>query len=257
MAFMREITGTKTGKVRVSAWYITHFHDDHVSGFAYFLSKYRSQISLERVAANAPSLNFPHADIAKGRNVAIKLVSYISEYYPSLEYIQLHTGQMLSIADVTLDVIYTHEDCTRALDASGRFNGDYNNTSTVVKILFDGGSTIITGDMNTSAMYYITNFNSAERLKCDVIQVAHHGYNEIFNLYNAAKATAVFFPQSRTGAQLNSKRKQIFKSATAHADEELIFYASESTARIAFDNGRIIAEKINTPMGGDYTGWNW
>ncbi len=257
MAFMRQITGTKTGKVRISAWYVTHTHDDHVSGFVYFLSKYRSQISLERLAANIPSLNSPNGIIAKNRNVAIKTMSYLNEYYPGLEYVALHTGMMLSIADVTLDVIYTHEDCTLASDSSSRIGDDFNNTSTVVKLLFDGGSALITGDMNTSAMYYITSLNPAERVKCDVVQVAHHGYNEIYNLYNAAKAGAVFFPQSRKGAQLNAKRTRIYKSATAHADEQLIFFAGDGTARISFEGGRITAEKIDTPMGGDYTGWSW
>ena len=256
MSFLRKITGTAPNeKVRISAWYITHIHDDHLTGMMQFLKKHHAKLSLERVMLNAPSAYTPNASLATARPLYTRYASYLDKYFgtDNIKFLKMHTGQSINIADVQIDVLYTHEDIV-APDGTSEIVTDFNNSTTAAKITFGSKTFLVTGDMHKPAMNIVLQSYTNSTLKCDVLQVAHHCYNDLSALYSKVKAVAVLFPQSPGGCVYNASRKKTHDAAIAFADKSLVFYASESTARISTDGTVITGEYTEKVHGGGYTG---
>lgn len=260
MSFLREITGTPEGEeVRIAAWYITHGHADHMAGFCRFSEKYNQQIKLERLMFNFPSVysnDTTQADAAGNYN---KFKGYIEECYgdDGVKFAKLHTGQSYDIADVSINVIYTHEDIVDSKTAETEVSEDYNNGSLVSYFLIDGQKFMLTGDINRGAARVLMEYNSADTLKSDVIQCAHHCLNYIYEMYDLTQAPMVLMPQSPTGCIVNSSRKAILDSLKKYASDEDIYYASLGTYGFEVVGGKFEQVYFAECVGGEYTGWGW
>jgi len=211
--FLFDITDTpEGGKVRISAWYMTHYHGDHVKGFYEFLNTYGDSYELERVIANLPTdaaLNW------NGQNWSITFIkkwnTFIKQKYPGCKEIKVHTGQKIQIADVTLQVLYTHEDL---LKDNGEFNStDSNDMSTVIRV--DNGklSMLVLGDANSRTQSEMTKTFTGETFKSDILQAAHHMIYELPTIYNMTKPSIVYVPQNYTVAQ-NTEVEQMVNGTT-------------------------------------------
>ena len=197
-AFLHEITGTPTTeKVRISAWYMTHYHSDHILGFYEFLSKYSDKYTLERVIANFPTDNVLKVDggsFSWATGIMKKWSTLINSKYPECKELKVHRGQDIHIADLTLRVLYTHEDL--ATD-SGSFNStDMNDTSTVIRIDNGQMSMLVLGDANTRTQSEIRRVFSAETFKSNIVQAAHHGMYTLRELYREGAPSVFYVPQS-------------------------------------------------------------
>ena len=74
------------------------------------------------------------------------LINRIRKYYPDVIYRKLHMGDAFTLADTQFAVLQTHEDSIGA--AGNEKIGGFNDTSTVLKISFDGRSFLILGDID-------------------------------------------------------------------------------------------------------------
>ncbi len=259
MKFLREITGVASGKVRIAGWHITHCHSDHMSGAALFFKQYHSQLTLERVFFNFPSY-YAGTNIYMGaRSTQTKLISYIDKYFPNdnVKFMQIHTGESIRLADITINVIYTHEDLVDPKTAKSEEKDDFNNSCSVLKIVFDGRSFFLLGDINKSAMNVILSNNSAETLKGDVVQVAHHVYNSLQDLYHKIQASVVLAPQSRGGAEYSSSRRAIMSTVKQYAKNGMVYFGGSETDGIAVVNGELTHVYTAPIDGGGHTGWSW
>ena len=260
MDFLRKVTGTKDGeKVRISGWYISHGHQDHMAGFALFVKKYHKSLTLERLFFNFPSVNSPTSILIGQRGNQTKLSNYLKSYFGAgtFKYIKIHTGQQIQLADILIDVIYTHEDIVNPDTALSEVANDYNNSSAVIKITVDGKTFMFYGDVNKPAMNVILANNSDKTLKCDIVQLAHHVINDLSKLYHKNQATVVLVPQSPNGATLNATRRAAMDAAKKYATNGMIYYASESTVGLRVING-VITNVFTAPVhGGRYEGWGW
>ncbi|MBO7740069.1 MAG: hypothetical protein J6S34_00940, partial [Clostridia bacterium] len=176
--YMREITGTPSNeKVKIAAWYFTHAHGDHVAVARDFISTYNKQIELESVV-----YNFPLYQAIDGYDSnTFTLKETINKFFPNVLYHKLHTGEVLNMGGVTMEVVYTHED---AVGANGRTElTEFNSSSTVVKIVIDNKSFMMLGDIYTTGSNVLVAMHSKDYLKSNVVQVAHHGYNNNATLY--------------------------------------------------------------------------
>ena len=145
---------------------------------------------------------------------------------------------MFNLADVSFEVLYTHEDGVDA--ATGiSYISDVNDTSSVIRITIDGETFIVLGDLNkpSGETNLIANW-SAGYLKSDCVQIAHHVMNPVQNLYNIIQAEVLLVPQSRYGIEISEKREAIFAAASSYARENMIFYQNEATVGIAVKNGK-------------------
>ena len=244
-----DITGTPRGEtVKVAAWYITHAHGDHFQGFRQFTYEYSQYLDLERIAFGFPSVNSPTTALStgSGANGYSQIASLVNAYYSDDDPIvfRLHTGQEFNLADVSFEVLYTHEDGVDAKTGVSYIT-NYNDASSVVRITMDGETFLILGDASIkSAQRNLLANWSGEYLKSDGIQISHHVMDNITNLYNTVKAAVVFVPQSRYNVELYSNRVAILEVAISHARSDMIFYQNEYTVGIAVVDGRW--EKVYT-----------
>lgn len=260
MDFLRKVTGVgDNGKVRISGWYISHGHQDHMAGFCLFVKKYHKSLTLERLFFNFPSVNSPTSILIGQRGNQTKLSNYLKSYFgaDTFKYIKIHTGQQIQLADILIDVLYTHEDIVDPVTGLSEVAGDYNNSSAVIKITVDGKTFMFYGDVNKPAMNVILANNSDKTLKCDIVQLAHHVINDLSKLYHKNQAPVVLVPQSPNGATLNATRRAAMDAAKKYAENGMIYYASESTVGLRVINGTITNVFTAPVHGGRYEGWSW
>ncbi len=262
MTFLRSITGIPRGEqIRISGWYMTHGHQDHMAGMCLFLEKYHDQVSIERVLYNFPSVNSPTTIFAEaGLSPYKKLLGYIDSYVKEdgFSYAKVHTGQQLSFADMTMTVLYTHEDLVSATAGMSEVAGDFNNSSTVVMLEIDGKKLMILGDIHQAAMHELIRMNSPETLRCDIIQPAHHVLNDVTPLYHITQAPVVLVPQSPGGSVRTNERQKIMEALRTYVkDDVMVIFASEETAGIQVVNGEIVQVYTEPVHGGEYGDWSW
>lgn len=241
----RELTGVPEGeKMRISCWFVTHDHPDHHVGFDRFLMMYHSHFTLERMMYNFEYIEY---------NFPITL-SHMQKYFKDVKYHRPHTGEVLQLADVSIEVLYTLEDLVNT--STGLLpSTDFNNTSTVIRITFDDTSFIVLGDINTGAEMAIVGIYPAEMLKTDILQVSHHCWNALDMLYPRIQSRVSLFPQSSGGAAKANWVIDVRNSATKHASEG-IYYAGDETVGLTVIDGKITVTYRKEVVGTDYTGWS-
>ena len=245
------------GKFHIAAWFITHCHSDHMSGAALFFKKYSEQFVLERFICNFPSPNSGDVLFSAQGSAYKKLINYINKYLPGASFLKLHSGQAVQLADVTLNVLYTHEDLVNAEDCISEVDGDYNNTSTVLRIDFDGKRYLVLGDTNRASMKRILEINSDETLRADILQGAHHMKNDIRELYAKVRAQALLLPSSAGGAYRSDTRKKVMELLLSYVRDDMYYYASDGTAGLAVADGEVKLVFTDVIHGGIYTDWSW
>lgn len=173
----REITGTpEDEKIHISCWFITHCHSDHTNGMINILKNHADQVTLDRIMYNHKGgHDFSFGDL-----------------YPDVIYHMPRTGETIQLGNLTMDILYTHEDLLDAVKMEYS-SDEYNDSSTVMKIHFDGASCLILGDLDVDGARILRNMYTPEILKVDVVQIAHHSLNPINDLYilNDAKIALV------------------------------------------------------------------
>ena len=250
-AFLHQITGTASGeKVRVSAWYLTHYHSDHTRGLLEFFKRYNANYELERVIANIPISNCGGSSI-RFSDTMLKWAyqqldgwsNLIKATYPNCRELKVHAGQKIQIADVALNVIYTHEDL---IGSSARFSsGDSNDTSTVIRADNGKMSMMILGDIGQTAQARIKKYYSGETLKSDVVQPAHHLINNVFDIYNQIQPTYALVPQSyecsQSQANVSGEGTYIsrYNKLISFVDRENCYFAGNETVGLAVIDGKI------------------
>ncbi|MBO2515897.1 MAG: hypothetical protein CW338_01285 [Clostridiales bacterium] len=257
MDFLEQITSAgKNGKIRIACWYLTHGHDDHFSGFIRLLEKCHDRFILERVMCNIPSVNTnDYPPVAKALR---KFYTYIRSWFGTdVMVLKCHTGEKIDIGEVSIEVLYTHED---DVDPSTGLNmeqkGDYNNTGIVSVLMIDGMRFFLSGDINTPVQDILLRNYSEKTLKCDILQVAHHIFNPVSRLYSRVRASWVFIPQSPNGTVRTPDRIETMKVLRQHAGEN-VFFANEGTTGITAGDGDIRVVYSAPVAGGDYEGWEW
>lgn len=214
--FLHEITGTaENEKITVAAWYFTHAHGDHYIFVRNIIRDYSEQFVFERVMHNIPTY--------MGGGDYEKFGTLLRNAYPGIKFIKLHTGQNITLGNITIDVLMTHEDATDP-ETGRTFVIDQNNSSNVLKININGKSIMYMGDwggndQGTAAKR--DEYKEMERrlltpyavetgtdskgntiysypfLKADVVQIAHHAINSwMSKVYNAIDADYAFFTQA-------------------------------------------------------------
>lgn len=236
MDFLHEITGTRDGeRVTIAAWYITHAHGDHVSGTAKLLNRYHGQIDLERVMYNFPSFQVRSSGYDPLTTVAKSIVRRL---YPNVQFLKLHSGMRFSLADTEIEVLYTHEDVVCPETGFTYTPGDYNCTSTVLRLRFDGKSVLLLGDISEAAEAVMAQSYNAEVLKSDVVQVAHHCFNLLTSIYNLADAPIALMPNSYNGSH---QPENLVKLAEVlkHVQNDQIYYEDSRTVGLAVVDGEM------------------
>lgn len=247
LRLFREITGVPEGqKMTISCWFISHRHPDHYNGFTRFLTKYHDQFEMERVLYNIQETN---SDLNRIRGL-------LSSYYKDIIYHKPRTGETITLADISMDVIYTLEDQLSA--RTGQINStDFNDTSTVLKITFDGTNFMLLGDASGGAEKVLVKNYKSTYLQADILQVAHHGWNNLGSLYDAVNPIISLYPQSSGGAERGlSGNASAVLSRVRKVSEEL-YFAGDETVGVSIVGGKPTVTYRHAVVGTNYSGWSW
>ena len=232
--FLLKITNTPNdGTIRIAGWHFTHSHDDHIDGCTKLLNRYHKQIILERIM-----YNFPFYGIAHGYSISTyDMKKIVSELYPQIKVLKLHTGQKFYLADMMVEVYYTQEDAARREDLSKFYLGDSNCTSSILKLTIDGKTAMMLGDTNIETEEILAQYSEKELWKSDMVQVAHHCFNYLDTLYEWIDAPVAILPNSYFGAHTPENLPKL-ATILNHVKNNQIYYEGEGTdAFVVTDDG--------------------
>lgn len=172
----------------ISGWLITHVHNDHAGAFVDLAEKpeYLSKLTVKTVIYSQPS-NSDMSDSNQPKRLNW-MPDAISKIKPE-KVVKSHAGQEFFFADLKITILGNH-DLIKPTKISR-----HNNSSTVSIVEFGGKKMLFLadaeGDLNSKleAIY-------GSWLDSDIVQVAHHGYNNTNAgiVYQYVTPTIVLWP---------------------------------------------------------------
>lgn len=186
----------------ISAWIITHGHGDHTGVIRYFMKHYSDKVTVKMIIGNdAPDVVYQSSEDGFVRHFEY---SRVSEAFSDCVYMKAHTGQQFFFSGVTFTVLCTHEDFfPNMIDA-------YNNTSMVMEAVIRGEATKSPVAEGKTRFIWLADVQSnganrladmyGEEMKCDVMQIAHHGIGNCswYELYSLCSPKIAYWPCGRT-----------------------------------------------------------
>jgi hypothetical protein len=187
----------------VAAWVLTHAHEDHQSVFAFdFPNTYTGRVNVENVIFNPPASGFYIGSNVSG-HVSNEKEIFNATSKLGAKLIRPHVGDKYYVGDAVIEINYT-------IDLHYPEKFDYYNTcSLMMTICIAGQRIMITGDASNVSFGMAADIFGNE-LKCDIVQVAHHGYgtgvdaNKSTNIirgYTFMSPSLLLWPSSDSGYQ--------------------------------------------------------
>ncbi len=157
----------------ISAWILTHAHEDHISGFISEFNKNKlADFDIEKIYYNFPPMdiidNHDVRDYEYFRSELLETLPSFLEILPEIEKKTHLTvqGEKIQIDEVNIEFIFSyHEELTENL---------MNDSSLVFKLTTPRRSVLFLGDIGPEAGD-VLYFESKDKLKADMVQMAHHG----------------------------------------------------------------------------------
>ncbi len=246
-AFMKKITNSTDGKVRIAAWYFTHAHDDHTDGCTKLLKHHGEDIELERVM-----FNFPSYSMARGSETVFDMKDTVKELYPNVKLLKVHSGYKFTLADVRFEFLYAHEDAVNADNLSKYPFWDFNCTSSVLRVTVDGKTLMFLGDTNIETEKLLSEITVRESWKTDFVQVAHHCFNYLDTLYEWIDAPIAMLPNSFFGAHTSDNTPKLAGVIKHLEKPENIYYEGEGTYGFIVHDGKWECVYEAPITGGEY-----
>lgn len=218
--FLRELTGKdEASPIEIAMWYCTHCHSDHMHLFNKLLHDYHDRIVVERLM-----FNFQPDSIIKKESSVTDLLHFVERYCPDAAYIKVRPGYRFHLQDAFFEVLYAQEDAVNAKDGSWEYDNP-NDISAVLRLSLGGRTFLFLGDGNEIAADTLLKKYSWVTLKADVLQAAHHLYNDLPALYRVIRPGFVFCPQSKKRAE--SGPMEAYRTLSRLLPHPQFFFASE------------------------------
>ena len=156
-------------KIVISGWLITHIHNDHAGAFIDLAEKsnYLSKITIKQVIYSQP------ADSDMTDSNQPKRLTWMPNALSKMgisKTVKAHPGQVFYFADLKLTILGGH-DLIKPTKISR-----HNNASIVSMVEFGGKKTLYLADAEGDSNAKLEKIYGSE-LDADILQVAHHGYN--------------------------------------------------------------------------------
>ena len=156
-------------EIVIRAWIVTHGHSDHYGVYNLFAKSYKDKVTVETLVGNDP----PEYIHEKCDTPGHKFVyAQKASAFSGCKYIKAHTGQQLFLPGFTVTILQTHED----IFPEGPLVKFNSNASMVLDgvVAADGTRIMWLADIEGEGATVLKEHYWAD-LKCDIMQVAHHG----------------------------------------------------------------------------------
>lgn len=175
----------------VTAWFLTHFHDDHFGAFLTILQEH-PDIIVDKVYCNFPSDGFITTNEPK------------QTVRPAAEWVEIMrntlTDTHMNVVTVQRGDLYEFDGgritvrVLRTPDEAITYN-PINNSSCVFRFEVDGKSLLFLGDLGVEGGNQLMELTTPDLLQADYLQMAHHGQNGVSReCYEAIRPTYCFWP---------------------------------------------------------------
>ena len=154
---------------KVDLWIITHAHDDHLGAIVYLMRKLEKlDIEIADLRFDFPSLEW--FETSEGG----KWHSLVAEFYELLKkhgvpHTALRAGDVIDIGGISIEVLRDASDY-----ASYKI---VNDTSAVLRVSYPCRDVLFLADLGRRAAAALAEVCPHEKLRCDIVQIAHHGHN--------------------------------------------------------------------------------
>ena len=182
-----EKQNVKGGKPVVSAWFLTHAHNDHFGVIAEFAEKYADRLDVRSFVLDLPDPD--HSQNLGGTDSADIVENAISSLGTKMTVPS--SGQTLIYGDAEFEVLLTPE------DFYPDFIEYFNNTSVVTRMKLGKHTVLWLGDACRVGGDKLVFIYGKEYLKTEIMQVGHHGFNGGSDaLHDAVKPEYLLWPAS-------------------------------------------------------------
>lgn len=150
----------------VSAWLITHPHEDHVGALYAILNDASRKIKIDKIYCSLATPDWYRQVSPTGAGIADQLLNAFTKLPVGTVKNNIGRGTEIDIDDVHI----------RVLNNRGTYiNNGVNNSSLVYKMNVSGQSILILGDLAYDGGKDLIKTCTAAELKSDIVQMAHHG----------------------------------------------------------------------------------
>ena len=153
----------------ISGWLITHIHNDHAGAFIDLAEhpEYMSKVTVKQVIYSQPA----DSDMTDGNQpLRLDWMPNAIEKLKISKTVKAHPGQVFYFADLKLTILGSHD-----LVKPDKITS-HNNASIVSMVEFGGKKMLFLADSEKALNPKLDNIYGAA-LDADILQVAHHGYN--------------------------------------------------------------------------------
>lgn len=243
--FLHEITGKSANeKIVISCWFVTHPHGDHYALVSSLIEIYRDQLDLQRVMFNFPTAS----EVGNNMGIEGKIRGAASRYFPNAQFAKCHTGQSIRLGSMTIDVLTTHEDAVSATTGKTTIT-EGNSMTSVLRFTFaDGTRYMELGDFTEEREAALLKMYQAAEFRCEISDVAHHGFNRVRTLYNRIAARYILwsnYPADdwSTATESGRWRKVVSEHNLTYVRESNpnveVYYAGLNTAKLECKHGEV------------------
>lgn len=211
-------------KIRIAGWFVSHGHEDHYSKFMDYLIYNMEDTEIERIYMNLVSAQ--HPDCGSWNQYNNVLMENFRDFVnkTGIPIVKLHTGQRFFVRNLEFKVLCTHE------DVYPQSNADFNNSSVVLMMEADGSKVLIPGDAGDKESI-IMEQRYGDYLKCDIVQLSHHGHNGTSEqFYRYAKADVVLCPN--TQIKIDEEFPRIRANRVAKEISKEFYVSSNGTVKL-------------------------
>lgn len=182
---LKEISGVDRPKI--AAWVVTHEHGDHYGALIDYYYANASTINqvldIEQIWMN------PVGDEGKS------IEKHFKNAFPNANIRKLNYGEEITLDKIKITVLSTPD------KVIGKSGVDVNSYSLVMMLNIGGKKILMTGDANAPTWdFMIDQQKNGEKysLKCDYLQVPHHGVHAAGTTagYNATEAKYLVIPST-------------------------------------------------------------
>ena len=194
--FLKEQAGETP--IVIAGWFLSHLHGDHYGCILNFAPLHAKDTELQALYYNFPP---HHPTFSFQDDLGVRIETKVTEAAaqwknPPRIYRKLRTGMRFHLADLTVNVLFTHED----LDHTENIN--HNDTSTVLRLDIAGQRLLFPCDVMEPACRMLESQLDPWELKADIVQFSHHGYEGATQeFYDLAAAPTVLWPMNIYGWQ--------------------------------------------------------